>query len=523
MAAIEWILTGGATCAAGVATMFVMARKQALAASVDLERARAHSKAEGQRAADAARQRVLEEGRARVEQLRREAAEELERREQALAAEDQRLESRTSTLERLREETEAKAQELDGAFDALDARSETLRERRAEAEGIERQVAGLIETHAGITRTDLRAELAAGAVDEAGLAAQKVARLREDHARAEAETAARGLIDVVCQRYGTALPTERLVNSVTLPPAGKLRDRLVGEGGGLLQVLHATTGVEFQTQTDGETLFLAAEEPYLRELGRLTYEKLVKEREPNEASVKRLYDKTTADLDKVVRTAGQKAADLLKVGKVHPEILMLVGKLLYRTSYTQNQWAHAIETAYLCGMMAEDLGVDARAARRSALIHDIGKVLWAETEAVGSHAVSGAAFARAHGESPEIVHPIAAHHNDEKPDSVLAHIVAAADALSGARPGARRATEEAYSMRIEDLERICLSIRGIDSHFVIQGGRELRIVVDQERVDDAGAIRLSTEVAGRIEDELTYPGQIKVTVIRETRASAVAR
>ena len=174
-------------------------------------------------------------------------------------------------------------------------------------------------------------------------------------------------------------------------------------------------------------------------------------------------------------------------------------------------------------MMAEDLGIDPVTARRSALIHDIGKVLYAETEAVGSHAVSGAAFARDHGEPPEIVHPIAAHHNDEKPETVLAHIVAAADALSGARPGARRATDEAYSMRVEDLERICESFRGIESHFVIQGGRELRIVVDQTRLSDVDAAKLSNEVAHRIEDELTYPGQIKVTVIRETRAQAVAR
>ena len=196
---------------------------------------------------------------------------------------------------------------------------------------------------------------------------------------------------------------------------------------------------------------------------------------------------------------------------------------MYRTSYTQNQWAHAIESAFLCGMIAEDMGIDPIKARRSALIHDIGKVLWAETEAVGSHAVSGAAFARAHGEPEDITHPIAAHHNDEKPSTVLAHIVAASDALSGARPGARRATEEAFSTRVEDLERICYDFPGIDSHFVIQGGRELRIVVDHQRVGDLEAARLSSAVATRIEDELTYPGQIKVTVIRETRVSAVAR
>ena len=208
---------------------------------------------------------------------------------------------------------------------------------------------------------------------------------------------------------------------------------------------------------------------------------------------------------------------------MHPDILFLVGKLLYRTSYTQNQWTHAIETAHLCGMMAQDLGLPVELARRSALMHDIGKVLWSETEAVGSHAVSGAAFARDHGEIPEIVHPIAAHHNDEKPSTALAHLVAASDALSGARPGARRETIEAYKQRVEDLERISASFPEIRKSYVIQGGRELQVIVDPQQIDDLGAMRLSEDIAGRIEDECTYPGQIKVTVVREVRRTAVAR
>jgi ribonuclease Y len=214
---------------------------------------------------------------------------------------------------------------------------------------------------------------------------------------------------------------------------------------------------------------------------------------------------------------------VLKLKKVHPEILHLVGKLLYRTSYTQNQWQHAIESAQLCAMMAQELGLPLQEARRAALLHDIGKVLWAETEAVGSHAVSGAAFATDRGEIPEIVHPIAAHHNDEKPSTALAHLVAAADALSGARPGARRETIETYKQRVEDLERISSDFKSVKKAYVIQGGRELRIVVDPAQVTDIEAVQLSNAVAERIEDECVYPGQIKVCVVRETRRVAVAR
>ncbi|MCA9545842.1 MAG: HDIG domain-containing protein, partial [Myxococcales bacterium] len=229
------------------------------------------------------------------------------------------------------------------------------------------------------------------------------------------------------------------------------------------------------------------------------------------------------DLEKTVRDAGKRAAKLLRIRSMHPEILHLVGKLMYRTSYTQNQWQHAIETAFLCSMMAENLGMNVEVARRSALIHDIGKVLWAETEAAGSHAVSGAKFATEHGEPPEIVHPVAAHHNDEPPSTALAHLVAAADALSGARPGARRETLESFSERVEALEAICQAFGEVQKAAIMSGGREVRIQVDPRAVDDLGAMELSEDLAARIEDELTYPGQIKITVMREIVSTAVAR
>ncbi|MCK6571251.1 Rnase Y domain-containing protein [Myxococcota bacterium] len=517
------LLTGVAAAALAAAGFVVSARRRQRDRMGAAERDAASARARGLEGVARERTALVQEARRRADAIRAEARETARIVSDELDAEDQRLAAREAAIERHRAELDDRARELDAQFDALKVRLEAVQSGDAELPRIEAQSVEHVERAARQTRAETSAALAGQLTEQARLAAQKAARLHEEHARASAEVSARALIDLACQRYGAAVTTERLATTVTLPPAGKVRERLLADSSSLLRAITERTQTEFLAQIEGDELFLQAPDPYARELGRQTYERLVKERELNDAAVARVAAKAAADLEKTVRTAGRKAAEILKIEKMHPEILMLVGKLLYRTSYTQNQWAHAIETAYLCGMMAEDLKVDPVAARRAALIHDIGKVLYAETEAVGSHAVSGAAFARAHGEPPEIVHPIAAHHNDEKPDSVLAHIVAAADALSGARPGARRATEEAYSMRVEDLERICESFRGIESHFVIQGGRELRIVVDQARLSDRDAARLSEDVAGRIEEELTYPGQIKVTVIRETRAQAVAR
>ncbi len=477
----------------------------------------------GEQSLERERASLLADARRKAEATRVELVSDAAGSAAELDAEDQRLATREAAIERRRAELEERSKELDTQFEGLRQRADDTRTGFTEVEAHFAQAHENVERAAQTTRGETLAHLTHELVDSTRMIAQKAARLREEAARANAEPAARQLIDLVCQRYGTAVTTERLATTVTLPPPGKIRERLLADSGALLHALTAATQVELIGQNDGETYFLQAQDPYAREIGRMAFDRLLKERELNEAAVVRVAAKAAADLERTVRQAGAKAAEILKVQKMHPDILLLVGKLLYRTSYTQNQWAHAIETAHLCGMMAEDLGIDPVTARRSALIHDIGKVLYAETEAVGSHAVSGAAFARDHGEPPEIVHPIAAHHNDEKPETVLAHIVAAADALSGARPGARRATDEAYSMRVEDLERICESFRGIESHFVIQGGRELRIVVDQTRLSDVDAAKLSNEVAHRIEDELTYPGQIKVTVIRETRAQAVAR
>lgn len=523
MPVIELAVTALATATVASVAAMVASRRGRPTAGPDLTEATLAAEKNARLESEALCVTLLAEAQELADTIRKEARSDAVAAQAELESEDARLEARGQAIDRLRTELDERSKEIDQQFDALRLRAEVNTSREKELSTLAVQAQERVESAAQQTRQVALEHLRQEHIEQSSVAAQKAARLAEEFARGNAELAARRLIDLACQRYGQPLPTERLVATVTLPTPGPLRERIVADSAALLQVITAATEVEFLTKDDGDTLVLQAPDPYKREVGRLVFERLLKERSPNEASVQKLATKVAADLERTVRGAGQKAAEVLKVQKVHPEILFLVGKLLYRTSYTQNQWAHAIESAFLCGMIAEDMGINPIKARRSALIHDIGKVLWAETEAVGSHAVSGAAFARAHGEPEDITHPIAAHHNDEKPSTVLAHIVAASDALSGARPGARRATEEAFSTRVEDLERICYDFPGIDSHFVIQGGRELRIVVDHQRVGDLEAARLSSAVATRIEDELTYPGQIKVTVIRETRVSAVAR
>lgn len=468
------------------------------------------------------REAAMADARARAEVRRARTVEALERAREDAAATQGRL----ALLEGA---TGAREEALDERFGEMDERFAELKSRQKEIIRLERSLTDLdheldeaVARQSGRTREQVIAELGEVLSGEAAMSAQKAMRSMEERTDAMREALATQTMEAACQRYGTGLNVARLQSTVPFPEVKKVAERLLGDDRATLRALAEATGVEYQPQ-DGDIFLVKAADPYQREVGRLAYERLVKGGQIEPEIAIRLAQKAATDLDRTVRDAGAKAAKMLKVDRMHPEILRLVGMLLYRTSYTQNQWTHAIETAHLCALMARDLGVDVTLARRSALIHDIGKVLYEETERVGSHAVTGAAFATAHGEKPDVVHPVAAHHNDEAPSTALAHLVAAADALSGARPGARRETEEAFGSRVEDFERICSEYREIEAAYVIQGGREVRVLVDPRKLDDIGAAELSMEIAERIESEVTYPGQVKVTVLRETRASAVAR
>jgi ribonuclease Y len=258
-----------------------------------------------------------------------------------------------------------------------------------------------------------------------------------------------------------------------------------------------------------------------REIAKLTIQKLLADGRIHPAKVEEFYEKSKQEVDKHLRDLGEKAQMEIGVHGIHPEILKLIGALNFRTSYTQNQYQHAIEAAFICGSMAAEMGMNVKQARRAGLLHDIGKVLDASAE--GSHAVIGADFAKRYGEAPDIVHAIRAHHDDEKPETILAHLVAASDALSGARPGARKAMMESYVTRLTDIEQIVNSFDGVTKSYAISGGREVRVFVENERVSDEQTVILSREIAKKIESEMSYPGTIKITVLRETKAVGVAK
>lgn len=461
---------------------------------------------------------------ARAEVLRERLQKQLDRRQAELDDDQSRLEVRQTNVDR-------RLASIKDRNDDLAERFAGIKEKRTEIEGIRNEIETLeklftetVEGQAGDTTENALAEFSDELIDDAQVAAQKAAKSYTRQVFDQSEFEAKRLIDIACQRYGVPLSANRLVSTITVPEKKTLRERISADDYSIFKVIQEETQVEFFDQGDG-VFFLQAPDPYTREEARLAYERLVRGGNISEQAARTAAQKAKANLDKVVRDAGRRAARILHLKKIHPDILHLVGKLLYRTSYTQNQWQHAIETAHLCGMMANEMGLNIHMAHRSALMHDIGKVLWAETEACGSHAVSGAAFATERGEDPDIVHPIAAHHNDEKPSTPLAHLVAAADALSGARPGARRETLESYTQRVDDIEAICEKFRnrGVKRAYVIQGGREVRLEVSPRRVDDGAAIRLAGDIAQQIEEECIYPGQIKITVLRETQASATAR
>ena len=443
---------------------------------------------------------------------------ELENDEEQLAQQQESIDRRVAVLKE-------RDERLASQFANIKQRKEEVALLREELEHVDKLVISEAEKVAGERCNLLLEHLSIELSDEARVAAQRAASIWIDQAKNRNEVEAKRIMDVACHRYGSPLAAERLHVVVDEPRKAERKKILQADNFALLEALTELSEVSFEYLEDGGGYYLQGPDPYTREIGRLSYIELVRSRNINEEAVKVAYERASKKLDKITRKAGNDAAKILGIKGVDPAILFLVGKLLYRTSYTQNQWQHAIETAHLCGLMASEIGLDLKTSYRSALMHDIGKVLWAETEAVGSHAVSGAAFATAHGELPEIVHPIAAHHGDEKPSTPLAHLVAAADALSGARPGARTETAETYTQRVEEIGRICDEFRGrgISQSYVIQGGREVRVVVNPQRVDDQAAARLSTDVANRIEDECVYPGQIKVTVIRDTQSSSVAR
>jgi ribonuclease Y len=377
-----------------------------------------------------------------------------------------------------------------------------------------------LEKICNMTAAEAKALLIESIENEAKLDAAKKIKIIEEEARETADKKSKEIISLAIQRYAGEYVAERTVSVVPLP-SDEMKGRIIGREGRNIRALEAATGIDLIIDDTPEAVILSGFNPVRREVARIALEKLITDGRIHPGRIEDVVHKAEEEVELAIKEAGEQAAFDLGVHGIHPEILKLIGRLRYRTSYSQNVYQHSLEVAFLCGIMAAELGINVKQAKRAGLLHDLGKAVDHEVE--GSHAVIGAELARKYGETPKIIHAIMAHHEDEKPNSVLAVLVQAADALSGARPGARREMMETYVKRLDDLEKISTSFTGVMNAFAIQAGREIRVMVSSEEVSDERAIILAKDIAKKIEADMTYPGQIKVNVIRETRAIEYAR
>ncbi len=435
--------------------------------------------------------------------------------------------SRLSEAQRREERVLSREESLEGRLAALDRREEELNERERATDVTRRDLDQVIEEQrrrleqvATMTAIEAKAVLVKQIEEEAKRDAMGLVRDLEQQAREEAERRGRKIVTLAIQRVASEQTSESTVAVLPLP-SDDMKGRIIGREGRNIRAFEAVTGVNLIIDDTPEAVLLSCFDPVRREVGRLTLEKLVSDGRIHPARIEETYERAKVEVESEVRRAGEDACIEVGLTDFHPELVRVLGRLKYRTSYGQNVLRHLIETAHLAGIMAAELGIDVKLAKRCGFLHDIGKALTHEVE--GSHAIIGAELARRLKEPPEVVHAIEAHHGEVEQRTVEAVICQAADAISGGRPGARRETLESYVKRLERLEEIAVSYPGVDKVFAMQAGREVRIMVRPEDIDDVAAQVLARDVAKRIEQELQYPGQIKITVVREIRSVEYAK
>jgi ribonuclease Y len=430
----------------------------------------------------------------------------LERREARLAEREERLDAETRALEeRSRDLVELAAE--------IDRKTQELKDVEAERRLV-------LERTAGLTAEAAKAELIASIEHQAKREAARLVRDIEKDAQAQGDAQARKIITLAIQRLASEQTAESVVSVLHLP-GDEMKGRIIGREGRNIRAFEQVTGVNLIIDDTPEAVLLSCFDPVRREIGRLTLEALVLDGRIHPHRIEEQYEKSRGEVERLCVRAGEDAVMELGITDMHPELVALLGRLRYRTSYGQNVLKHLVESAHLAGIMAAELGLDIALLKRCALLHDIGKALTHEVE--GSHALIGAEVARRYGEHEDVVHAIEAHHNEVEVRTVEAVLTQAADAISGGRPGARRESLEAYVARLERMEEIAMTHEGVDKVFAMQAGREVRVMVLPDVVDDIQAQVLARDIAKQVEEELTYPGQIRITVVRESRATEFAR
>ncbi len=438
---------------------------------------------------------------------------ELQNMERRLLQKEENIEKRIDLLDQ-------KESSLTKREKALQQQEKIINEKEKEYYALVEEQKQLLEHLAGISAEEAKERLMRMVESEMRHECAKLIKRIEEETQIIADRKAKEIIASAIQRYAADYVAEETVSVVNLPNE-EMKGRIIGREGRNIRTLEAACGVDLIIDDTPEAVVISGFNPIRREIARLALERLITDGRIHPSRIEEIVAKAEQEVEQIIRETGERATFDVGVHGIHPELIKMVGKLKFRTSFAQNVFQHSLEVAFLAGAMAAELGVNIKQAKRAGLLHDIGKAVDHEVE--GAHALIGAELARKYGENPKIVHAIAAHHDDEKPQSIFAILIQAADALSAARPGARREMLETYVKRLEDLEKIAYSFPGVSKAYALQAGREIRVMVENEEISDADAVMLSRDIARKIENELTYPGQIKVTVIRETRVVDYAK
>ncbi len=511
---VDYIVLLVVGLAAGVGVGLMIKGKTAAGKIKDAEAEAARIITNAEREAETKRKEsILEakdkfyQARADFEKETRDKRQELQNQERRLTQKEESLEKKTDLIEKREGDAVRREREIS-------AREKVAIEKEERFEKGLREQRELLEKIANMTAEEAKRQLMLSMEDEAKFEAAKSIKRIEDEAKEEADKKSKNIISLAIQRYASDYVAEATVSVVNLPN-DEMKGRIIGREGRNIRAIEAATGIDLIIDDTPEAVILSCYDPLRREIARLTIERLMQDGRIHPARIEEIAEKVKKDLDVAMKEEGEKAAFDLGIHNIHPEIIKLLGRLKYRTSYGQNVLMHSREVAYFAGIMAAECGVDQKLARRAGLLHDLGKAIDHEVE--GTHPQLGGDVAKKYGESPKVLNAILTHHGDGEPSCVESVLVAAADALSAGRPGVRRETLESYLKRLEQLESTANSFKGVEKSYAIQAGREIRIIVKPEDLSDAHSAQLSRDIAKKIEQELSYPGQIKVTVVRESR------